>query len=104
MIAVNGCDVCREVAGEVELPGGFVWEPESVVAFHVPPLLARAAARPTSWSYHVVTQAPGAERLYSAVIEPCGGLTPDHAGRWAAIRGSSVSATLPDRYRRTCRH
>jgi diadenosine tetraphosphate (Ap4A) HIT family hydrolase len=39
VIAVSGCDVCREIAGEVELPGGFIWESESVVGFHVPPLL-----------------------------------------------------------------
>ena len=39
MIAVAGCDVCGEIAGEVELPGGFIWESEFVVGFHVPPLL-----------------------------------------------------------------
>jgi histidine triad (HIT) family protein len=36
---VPSCDVCREIAGEVELPGGFLWASELVVAFHVPPLL-----------------------------------------------------------------
>ena len=32
------CVVCREVAGEVELPGGPLWDDELVFAFHVPPL------------------------------------------------------------------
>ena len=32
------CDVCREIAGEIELPGGLLWDTELVVAFHVPPL------------------------------------------------------------------
>lgn len=31
--------MCREIAGEVELPGGLLWDSELVVAFHVPPLL-----------------------------------------------------------------
>jgi diadenosine tetraphosphate (Ap4A) HIT family hydrolase len=33
------CDVCREVAGQVELPGGRLWDDELVLAFHVPPLV-----------------------------------------------------------------
>ena len=32
------CLVCREVAGEVPVPGGLLWEEELAVAFHVPPL------------------------------------------------------------------
>lgn len=36
---MEGCDVCRELSGEIELPGGLLWESELVVAFHVPPLL-----------------------------------------------------------------
>ena len=31
--------MCREVSGEIELPGGLLWESELVVGFHVPPLL-----------------------------------------------------------------
>jgi diadenosine tetraphosphate (Ap4A) HIT family hydrolase len=31
--------VCREVSGEIELPGGALWDDELVLAFHVPPLL-----------------------------------------------------------------
>ena len=38
MNLVSGCDVCREVAGEIELPGGLLWESGLVLAFHVPPL------------------------------------------------------------------
>jgi diadenosine tetraphosphate (Ap4A) HIT family hydrolase len=35
---MDGCLVCREIAGEVELPGGLLWDDEHVVAFHLPPL------------------------------------------------------------------
>ena len=34
----SGCLVCREVAGEIELPGGRLWEDEHAVGFHVPPV------------------------------------------------------------------
>jgi diadenosine tetraphosphate (Ap4A) HIT family hydrolase len=36
---VDDCDVCREIDGGIELPGGLLWDDELVVAFHVPPLL-----------------------------------------------------------------
>src|SRR5579875_2916552 len=36
---MSDCDVCREVAREVELPGGLLWESGNVLGFHVPPLL-----------------------------------------------------------------
>jgi diadenosine tetraphosphate (Ap4A) HIT family hydrolase len=32
------CLVCREVAGEIEIPGGFLWEDDNAVAFHLPPM------------------------------------------------------------------
>src|SRR5215212_9885845 len=32
------CLVCREVAGEIELPGGLLWGDEHAVAFHLPPI------------------------------------------------------------------
>jgi len=35
---VKGCLVCREIAGEVALPGGLLWNDEAAVAFHLPPL------------------------------------------------------------------
>ena len=34
------CLVCRELAGEVDLPGGLLWDDGLVVAFHLPPLEA----------------------------------------------------------------
>jgi hypothetical protein len=33
----DGSLVCREIAGEVELRGGLLWEDEQAIAFHVPP-------------------------------------------------------------------
>jgi histidine triad (HIT) family protein len=32
------CLVCREHRGDLEVPGGFLWDDDLVVAFHVPPL------------------------------------------------------------------
>jgi len=32
------CLVCRELSGEIDLPGGFLWDDGEVVAFHLPPL------------------------------------------------------------------
>ncbi|HZQ82105.1 MAG TPA: HIT family protein [Gaiellaceae bacterium] len=32
------CLVCQEVAGEIELPGGLLWDDEHAIAFHLPPL------------------------------------------------------------------
>lgn len=32
------CLVCREVAGEIDLPGGLIWDDAEVVAFHMPPM------------------------------------------------------------------
>jgi diadenosine tetraphosphate (Ap4A) HIT family hydrolase len=29
--------VCREVAGEIDLPGGLLWEDGNAAAFHIPP-------------------------------------------------------------------
>jgi diadenosine tetraphosphate (Ap4A) HIT family hydrolase len=31
------CVVCREVAGEIDLPGGLLWDDDDVIAFHLPP-------------------------------------------------------------------
>lgn len=37
----RGCLVCRELKGDVPVPGGFLLANESVVAFHLPPLADR---------------------------------------------------------------
>jgi diadenosine tetraphosphate (Ap4A) HIT family hydrolase len=34
----EGCLVCREVSGKVDLPGGLLWEDADVIAFHAPPI------------------------------------------------------------------
>lgn len=92
---MSGCDVCREVSGQIGLPGGFLWNHELVVAFHVPPLLepepqlghmliaprrhadtwadlsteeASEIGVAASTLGHAIREATGAERLYSAVI------------------------------------
>jgi histidine triad (HIT) family protein len=36
---VTQCDICREIAGEIELPGGALWDDEFVLGFHAVPLL-----------------------------------------------------------------
>jgi diadenosine tetraphosphate (Ap4A) HIT family hydrolase len=52
---VNGeCLVCREIAGDVELPGGLLWEDAEAVAFHLPP--TDANARPYLGHCLVVTR------------------------------------------------
>ena len=35
---MTDCLVCREVRGEIDLPGGFLWEDKRAVAFHMPPI------------------------------------------------------------------
>ncbi len=35
---MSDCLVCRELEGDIELPGGLLWEDENAVAFHTPPL------------------------------------------------------------------
>jgi ATP adenylyltransferase len=34
---VGECLICRQIAGEVEMPGGLLWEDANAVAFHIPP-------------------------------------------------------------------
>jgi len=44
---VSDCLVCREVAGELELPGGVLWEDENAIAFHIPgPVFGNAPGKP----------------------------------------------------------
>ncbi len=37
-MACVDCLVCREVSGDLELPGGLLWEDEHAVGFHLPPI------------------------------------------------------------------
>jgi diadenosine tetraphosphate (Ap4A) HIT family hydrolase len=91
------CLVCRELLGEVSVPGGFLWEDESVVGFHAPPVEvlnphpylghlmvvtrrhvgplgeltdteSAAIGRVASHLARALTHAAGAEWVYSAVI------------------------------------
>ena len=92
---MDECDVCSEVAGRIELPGGLLWESKLVVAFHVPPLLdpeplmghllITVRRHADTWADLMpaeaaevgvaaaalagpLRQTTGAERIYSAVI------------------------------------
>jgi diadenosine tetraphosphate (Ap4A) HIT family hydrolase len=95
---MSDCLVCRELRGEVPLPGGMVCEDEHVAAFHVPPLPELGRPRPYLGHLLVVTRrhtpslarlnddesaavgrtaarlaraledAAGAERVFSAVV------------------------------------
>lgn len=50
------CLVCQELRGEVAIPGGFLWQDGSVVAFHLPPLEDRGGPRPYLGHLLVVTR------------------------------------------------
>jgi diadenosine tetraphosphate (Ap4A) HIT family hydrolase len=50
------CLVCQELQGDVAVPGGFLWQDESVVAFHLPPLEDRGNPRPYLGHLLVVTR------------------------------------------------
>lgn len=91
------CLVCGELDGSVEVPGGFIWEGDLVVAFHIPPLPDRsprpflghllvatrrhvarlgdltpdegaAVGRSATRLSRALTEVAGAEWVYSAVI------------------------------------
>ena len=64
-----GCDVCHEVTGEIELPGGALWDDELVLGFHVPPLL-----EPRPLLGHLVV-------VPSRHADTCADLTYDDASR-----------------------
>jgi diadenosine tetraphosphate (Ap4A) HIT family hydrolase len=53
---VGGCLVCDEIEGRIELPGGFLWQAEEAVAFHMPPLPDRGAPEPYLGHLLVVTR------------------------------------------------
>jgi diadenosine tetraphosphate (Ap4A) HIT family hydrolase len=110
--------VCREVAGEFELPGGLLWQDEKAIAFHVPPLErnpmpylghcmvvtrrhvdhlgdltideAESIAR-ASRSIASALQAEGAERVHVAVI----GLRTDHFHQHLLPRYPGVPTGTP---------
>lgn len=65
------CLVCRELRGDVTIPGGFLWEDESVVAFHLPPLVGQGNPQPYLGHLLVVT------RRHVARL---GGLTDEESG------------------------
>jgi diadenosine tetraphosphate (Ap4A) HIT family hydrolase len=79
---VEECLVCREVAGEIELPGGLLWDDDNVVAFHLPPL--EGNERPYLGHCLVVTRRH---------VDHLGDLTDDEAG--AVARASrAIAAAL----------
>jgi histidine triad (HIT) family protein len=50
------CLVCRELRGDVAVPGGFLWQDEAAVAFHAPPVEEVGNARPYLGHLLVVTR------------------------------------------------
>jgi histidine triad (HIT) family protein len=50
------CLVCRELRGDVAVPGGFVWADDDVVGFHMPPLEELGIPRPYLGHLVVVTR------------------------------------------------
>lgn len=50
------CLVCRELGGEVAVPGGLLWQDEQAVAFHVPPVEEVGNAPPYLGHLLVVTR------------------------------------------------
>jgi len=51
-----GCLVCRELRGDVAVPGGFLWQNEAAVAFHYPPVEEVGNPRPYLGHLLVVTR------------------------------------------------
>lgn len=89
------CLVCKEVAGDIDLPGGFLWDDGVAVAFHLPPTDANerpylghclvvtrrhvdhladltadeaASVAAASWAIAAALRAEGVERVHVAVI------------------------------------
>ncbi len=50
------CLVCRELHGDVVVPGGFLWEDGAVAAFHMPPLEEVGNLRPYLGHLQIVTR------------------------------------------------
>ena len=50
------CLVCRELQGDIPLPGGFLWEEQAAVAYHAPPLAERGRLRPYLGHLQIVTR------------------------------------------------
>jgi histidine triad (HIT) family protein len=72
------CLVCRELVGDIPVPGDFLWQEKDAVAFHVPPVEEIGNPRPYLGHLLVVTQRH---------VARLGDLTPEEAaavGRAAA--------------------
>lgn len=50
------CLVCRELRGDVAVPGGFLWEEREAVAYHTPPLDEIGNPRPYLGHLQIVTR------------------------------------------------
>ena len=50
------CLVCRELVGDIPVPGGFLWQDEGAVGFHMPPLAEMGAPHPYLGHLLVVTR------------------------------------------------
>lgn len=78
----RGCLVCREVRGDVELPGGPLVQDELVSAFHLPPL--EESTTPYLGHLLLVTRRH---------VDHLGDLTPDEAARFGVV-AAELARTL----------
>ena len=76
------CLVCREVAGELDLPGGLLWDDAYAVAFHLPP--TEQNERPYLGHCLVVTRRH---------VDHLGDLTPEEAAS-VATASRMIAAAL----------
>jgi diadenosine tetraphosphate (Ap4A) HIT family hydrolase len=72
------CLICAELDGTIDVPGGFLWEDEAAVAFHMPPL--ETIGRPRPYLGHLLV----ATRRH---VAPLGDLT--------AAEGAAVGGVAP---------
>jgi diadenosine tetraphosphate (Ap4A) HIT family hydrolase len=50
------CLICRELRGNIAIPGGLIWQDEAAAAFHAPPLEEQRIPRPYLGHLMVVTR------------------------------------------------
>ena len=54
-MAIDDCVVCREVRGDIEVPGGPLQSGDVALAFHIPRSMEPTSTSAISWSCRSVT-------------------------------------------------